>query len=139
VEESPEKPLETAVPDVAAVKPHFAHGPVMGMNSGLHRRFQAAKAFRKQLKTMPSNDLLKARRIIGLLDLWYALHVPTEQITSVVDLADSIFEDPALTKEWLEEANAATDDKPPIALLGTDEGLTRVQTLLRRIEYGVLA
>lgn len=56
-----------------------------------------------------------------------------------MELASSIFGDRQVAKEWLSEPNLATDNKPPVALLGSDSGLLRVQTLLHRIEYGVLA
>jgi uncharacterized protein (DUF2384 family) len=56
-----------------------------------------------------------------------------------VALADEVFGDPQITKRWLKEPNMATGNKPPIELLGTEEGFARVQVLLRRIEAGVLA
>ncbi len=61
------------------------------------------------------------------------------QLESILELAAGIFEDENAAKEWLNQPNLATDEKPPIALLGTEAGFLRVQTLLRRIEYGVLA
>jgi putative toxin-antitoxin system antitoxin component (TIGR02293 family) len=64
---------------------------------------------------------------------------PTDQIESVMELAACVFEDQEVAKDWLNEPNLATDNKPPIALLGTKDGLLRVETLLHRIEYGVLA
>jgi putative toxin-antitoxin system antitoxin component (TIGR02293 family) len=58
---------------------------------------------------------------------------------SVLELAINVFENESVAREWLNQPNLATDERPPIALLGTEEGFLRVQTLLHRIEYGVLA
>jgi putative toxin-antitoxin system antitoxin component (TIGR02293 family) len=71
--------------------------------------------------------------------VWAAENMPTAQIDEVTKLASTIFEDPQFAQAWLNRPNLATDNKPPIALLGNEEGLARVETLLRRIEYGVLA
>jgi putative toxin-antitoxin system antitoxin component (TIGR02293 family) len=70
---------------------------------------------------------------------WLSMNLPTAQIESVMALAASIFEDRRMAREWLNRPNLATDNKPPIALLGSEEGFLRVTTLLRRIEYGILA
>jgi putative toxin-antitoxin system antitoxin component (TIGR02293 family) len=66
-------------------------------------------------------------------------NLPRFQVESVLRLAVSVFENEEVAREWLNQPNFATDEKPPIALLGTEEGFLRVQTLLHRIEYGVLA
>jgi putative toxin-antitoxin system antitoxin component (TIGR02293 family) len=57
----------------------------------------------------------------------------------ITALAISVFGKEETAKEWLSERNLATDDKPPIGLLDTAEGVERVKNLLLRIEYGVLA
>lgn len=58
---------------------------------------------------------------------------------SILELAVSIFENETVATEWLNQPNLATDEKPPIALLGTEDGFLRVETLLHRIDHGVLA
>ncbi len=81
----------------------------------------------------------KASNLADLSVSWLYQNLPTNQITAVMELANNVFEDREIAKDWLNEPNAATDNRPPIALLGTEGGLLRVQTLLHRIEYGVLA
>jgi uncharacterized protein (DUF2384 family) len=65
--------------------------------------------------------------------------VLTEQIEKAMELATSVFGDAQFAKEWLNEPKLATDEKPPIALLGTEEGFARVMIFLHRIEWGILA
>ena len=50
-----------------------------------------------------------------------------------------MFGDATAAMEWLQDPNLATYNKPPISLLGSDEGFEHVKTLLMRIEYGNLA
>jgi hypothetical protein len=64
---------------------------------------------------------------------------PAEQVKAATSLATDVFEDPAVAEKWLNDPNLATDNLPPLVLLGTPEGFDRVKTLLQRIEYGVLA
>jgi uncharacterized protein (DUF2384 family) len=54
-------------------------------------------------------------------------------------LAEHVFGDKHVGKEWLRKPNLATDNAPPINLLTTADGFERVKNLLLRIEYGVLA
>ena len=82
---------------------------------------------------------LQSEAIDFLNAAWVEHKLPRAQIEAAMELALSVFEDRDIAKEWLNEPNLATDNKPPIALLGSDEGFSRVQTLLHRIEYGVLA
>ncbi len=81
----------------------------------------------------------ESETIDDLYSAWIAEKLPKVQIDAAMQLALSVFEDNKVAKDWLNEPNLATDNKPPIALLGTEEGFSRVQTLLHRIEYGVLA
>jgi putative toxin-antitoxin system antitoxin component (TIGR02293 family) len=69
---------------------------------------------------------------------WISSHLPNQQIQQISELAKDVFGDEAVAKEWLLEPNLATDNKPPIDLLGSVEGYARIHTLLKRIEYGVL-
>lgn len=70
---------------------------------------------------------------------WVEAHLPQSQIEEIRLLATRAFDDEDLATSWLTEPNLATDEKPPIALLGTPQGFDRVQNLLLRIQYGVLA
>ncbi len=77
--------------------------------------------------------------IADLTESWIVSNAPTEQIEKALQVATAVFEDAQFAKDWLNQPNLATDGKPPIALLGTEEGFGRLELLLRRIEYGVLA
>jgi len=57
----------------------------------------------------------------------------------IADFASTVFEDHQIAERWLHEPNLATDNRPPIELLNSAEGFSRVAVLLQRIEYGVLA
>ena len=70
---------------------------------------------------------------------WIVSHLPTDQIGRTTSLAIEVFGDEDVAVAWLREPNLATDNKAPIAMLGTTEGYERVRNLLLRIEYGVLA
>lgn len=70
---------------------------------------------------------------------WIQTHLPKDDIESARELATEVFGDEDLGKSWLLEPNLATDDRPPLSLLGTTGGLERVKNLLLRIQYGVLA
>jgi len=74
-----------------------------------------------------------------LLNSWIQSNLPTGQMNSIVDLATKTFEDAEYANEWLNRPNPATDDKPPIALLGTEHGFKRVETLIQRLAYGIVA
>jgi uncharacterized protein (DUF2384 family) len=74
-----------------------------------------------------------------LLDSWIKSNLPTDQMNSIVELATKTFEDVEYANEWLDRPNPATDDKPAIALLGTEHGFKRVETLIQRLAYGIVA
>lgn len=69
---------------------------------------------------------------------WINENLPADDIETIRSLARDVFGDRVIASEWLQRPNLATDNRPPIALLGTQEGFHRVKTLLQRIEYGVL-
>ena len=50
--------------------------------------------------------------------------------------AEEVFEDRDITKTWLTEDNPALGGEAPINMVVTDEGTRRVETVLRRIDYG---
>ena len=70
---------------------------------------------------------------------WIRQNLPSEQIKEIEKVATEVFGDAAVALEWLQDPNLATYDKPPISLLGTDDGFIHLKNLLKRIEYGNLA
>ncbi len=74
-----------------------------------------------------------------LYSAWVENKLPKAQIEAAMDLALSVFEDRDAAVAWLNEPHLATNNKPPIALLGTEEGFLQLKALLGRIEHGVLA
>ncbi len=70
---------------------------------------------------------------------WIESHLPTAQIEEITVLATAVFEDESKAARWLSRINAATDGRPPIDLIGEENGYARVKNLLLRIEHGVLA
>lgn len=74
-----------------------------------------------------------------LLESWVKNRLPASEIAGIKALAVRVFDDEAAAIAWLQEPNLATDSKPPVSLLGTSGGYERVQNLLLRIQYGVLA
>jgi putative toxin-antitoxin system antitoxin component (TIGR02293 family) len=61
------------------------------------------------------------------------------KVHAIEHLAEAVFGDKEVATSWLREPNLATDNKPPVDLLGATEGYERVINLLLRIEYGILA
>jgi putative toxin-antitoxin system antitoxin component (TIGR02293 family) len=55
----------------------------------------------------------------------------------IVALGDMVFEDPQITSQWLERANPALGGLVPLDLLDTEEGAREVESVLRRLEYGI--
>lgn len=84
-------------------------------------------------------NLAEVAKIGGLLGQWVKTHAPVNQIRDIEALAETVLDDKQQAFKWLSEPNPATDDKPPIDLLGDQSGYDRVKNLLLRIEYGVLA
>ncbi len=82
---------------------------------------------------------LDAKTLTSLATVWAAANIPEGQIGSVMELATHIFEDAQFAEEWLNRPNPATDYKPPISLLGTENGLKRVKNLIHRLAYGIVA
>ena len=74
-----------------------------------------------------------------LLEHWALSHTPVAQIRQIEALAERVLGDQTAARVWLLRPNLATDDKPPLDLLGDPAGFQRVENLLLRIEYGVLA
>ena len=70
---------------------------------------------------------------------WIESHLPAAQIEEITSLATAIFEDESKAVRWLSRINVATDDRPPLDLIGEENGYARVKNLLLRIEHGVLA
>jgi putative toxin-antitoxin system antitoxin component (TIGR02293 family) len=74
-----------------------------------------------------------------LEESWINAHLPKTEIAEIKELSERVFDDKEVATAWLRQPNLATDDKPPIELLGTSDGFERVKNLLLRIQYGVLA
>jgi putative toxin-antitoxin system antitoxin component (TIGR02293 family) len=74
-----------------------------------------------------------------LYSAWIENKLPKAQIESALELAMDVFQDRDAAIAWLNEAHLATNNKAPIALLGTEEGFLHLKTLLSRIAHGVLA
>ena len=96
-------------------------------------------------KQIPKNkrdaQAIQARRLpqAALVRHWINSHVPTDQIHEMTVLATQVMEDKDKAVTWLRRPNIATDNRPPVDLLGEKQGYDRVRSLLLRIEHGVLA
>ena len=77
--------------------------------------------------------------LTNLAIAWASANLPKAHIESMMKLATDVFEDAHFAEEWLNRPNPATDDKPPIVLVGTANGLKRVDTLINRLAYGIVA
>jgi putative toxin-antitoxin system antitoxin component (TIGR02293 family) len=62
-----------------------------------------------------------------------------KHLRQILELASDVLGDWMDAEQWVVEPNPATDNKPPIELLGTEQGYQLVSNLLRRIQYGTLA
>jgi uncharacterized protein (DUF2384 family) len=101
---------------------------------------RVTREVRRQLGIVSYRDRRLAESPLhGLFGQWVSAHLPSEQITRILELTREVFGDTEIAEQWLQEPNLATDNNPPITLLGSDEGYARVKTLLERIDYGVLA
>ena len=74
-----------------------------------------------------------------LNEIWIAAHLPTSQIEEILKLAAAVLGDREKAAKWLSRPRLALDNRAPIHLIGEKDGFERVQHLLLRIEYGVLA
>ena len=63
-----------------------------------------------------------------LIGQWIESHLPAAQIEEITVLATAIFEDESTAVRWLSRANTATDDRPPLDLIGEQNGYARVKT-----------
>jgi len=68
-----------------------------------------------------------------------AASVPQGEIDNIRKLASQVFGTDELGISWLVEPNLAMGNQSPIQLLGDATGFAKVQNLLLRIQYGVLA
>lgn len=91
------------------------------------------------LLTSGKSTLPAARATAELVQRWVQNHVPTTQIEEISILASSVLGDSSEATKWLSESNLATDNRPPIDLIGEKDGYDRIKNLLLRIEYGALA
>ncbi len=70
---------------------------------------------------------------------WARRHAPTARIEEISTLASVVIGDPQSAIRWLSEPNLATDNRPPIDLIGENDGYEHVKKLLLRAEFGALA
>ena len=75
----------------------------------------------------------------SLFQKWMEAKVPTVQIGQITALASAVLDDREKAERWLTQPNIATDNRPPLELIGEQGGYERVKDLLFRIEYGALA
>ncbi len=61
----------------------------------------------------------------------------TVRFARVTALGNAIFEDSQMTSRWLERSNSALRGLSPMELLDTEEGAREVESVLRRLEYGI--
>ncbi len=113
-------------------------------DKAIKARFQALQARRvAELAPHrePSEPQVESHPSLGTVvaQHWISTHFPAAQISEVTKIAQRIFGDEGTALTWLREPNLATDNQPPIDLLGTSGGFSRVRDLLLRIEFGVLA
>jgi hypothetical protein len=87
--------------------------------------------------TGPANDITASGSAF-LVQHWIRNHVPTTQINEISILASAVLGDKDKAVRWLSEPNPAMNNRPPIDLVGENNGFDRVKNLLLRIEYGVL-
>lgn len=84
-----------------------------------------------------SRTLARRRSDAGSLDT--AASDRLYRIMRVVKLAAEVFEDEALGLRWLRREQVGLGGAIPLTLLDTEPGFEAVETLLHRIDYGVLA
>lgn len=57
---------------------------------------------------------------------------------AIIAEAERIFGDPAKAHRWLSKPKAHLDGKTPLDVIGTEIGAMLVQSMLVRIEYGMI-
>lgn len=78
-------------------------------------------------------------RVSVLVHQWAERHAPTAEIEEISSLASAVIGDPQEAVRWMSEPNVATDNRPPLDLIGEPRGYQRVKNLLLRAEFGTLA
>ena len=61
------------------------------------------------------------------------------RVAGVVERADAVFEDRAVSIDWLNSPNSPLSEATPLSLLDTDMGAESVMATLGHIEHGVFA
>ena len=84
-------------------------------------------------------EAVKSNFSVALEESWVRNRLPASEIAEIQALATRVFDDEEAALVWLQEPNLATNNQPPITLLGTAGGYEHVQNLLLRIQYGILA
>ena len=84
-----------------------------------------------------SRTLTRRRKGAGALDKVSSDRL--YRIMRVAKLAAAVFEDAERGFEWLRRPQTGLGGATPLSLLDTEPGFEAVETLLQRIEYGVIA
>jgi putative toxin-antitoxin system antitoxin component (TIGR02293 family) len=106
---------------------------------------------------LPRRALDQLKRFSGLTDADLSAVIPRRTLTSlkrsrrltadqsdrlariagIVAMAQGVFGDPKLAREWILTSNVALGREPPLRLLRTGSGAQLVEAVLTRIEHGV--
>ncbi len=65
--------------------------------------------------------------------------LPIARIVPVIAHAVAVFGDEHKATHWLSTPLPLLDDRAPSALLGTDEGIQKVEEVLTRIEHNIFS
>jgi Protein of unknown function (DUF2384) len=125
--------LESTTPDAEYIFVGDEVDPSIGQI--LFGKYAVQKVFSKSVTLGVTTN----KETVDLVSRWVKTHAPVNQIREIEALAEAVIGDKYKAHKWLSEPNLALDNKPPVDLLGTDEGYARVKTLLMRIETGILA
>lgn len=61
-----------------------------------------------------------------------------DALRDILEIATEAFDDREKAFRWLQRPNVQTGNKPPRELIGTKEGFSTVETILRQIQFGVI-
>jgi len=94
----------------------------------------------KELSAMlqVSSRTLERRKVAGTLDP--AVSDRVIRLLRVYSLARDLYEgDEDAAREWIKRKNGALDGFSPVDMIGTETGATLVESLIARLEYGVIS
>jgi len=82
-------------------------------------------------------DVRIARGSLVMADLVPRKKADPEELTKAVARATEVLGDQDAALRWLETPVAALDYATPVSVLGTPQGVTRVNDVLTQMEHGV--